>query len=153
MKFSRCGAGFVVKLLRMDSPGKIVEFRQYDTAIEANIVKTKLDAHGIPCFLTEENMANLYPSVGFQLPAFRVRLHLLSEDVERATHIMDDTHPLLVNDEVTPTCPRCLSTAIHRDYSQKAAGRFLRSLFTTLVMIPIPALKVNHCNNCGLEFN
>jgi hypothetical protein len=139
--------------LGMESPGKIVEFRQFDTAIDANIVKTKLDAHGIPCFLTEENMANLYPAVGFQLPAFRVRLHLLSDDVERATGVLDDTHLLQVNEEVTTICPRCQSTAVHRDYSQKAAWRFLRSLFTTLVMIPIPALKVNHCTNCGLEFN
>ena len=138
--------------LGMEHSGKIVEFRQFDSAINANIVKTKLDAHGIPCFLTEENMANLYPAVGFQLPAFRVRLHLLSEDVERATGVLDDTQ-LQVNEEVTTACPRCQSTAVHRDYSQKAAGRFLRSLFTTLVMIPIPALKVNHCNNCGLEFN
>jgi len=139
--------------LAMESPGKIVEFRQFDTAIDANIVKTKLDAHGVPCFLTEENVANLYPGVGFQLPAFRVRLHLLSEDVERATRILDDTQPLQVNDEVTTTCPRCQSTAIHRDYSQKANGRLLRTLLLNLVMIPIPALKVNHCNNCGLEFN
>lgn len=135
----------------MESPGKIVEFRQFDTAIDANIVKTKLDAHGIPCFLTEENMANLYPGVGFQLQAFRVRLHLLLEDVERATGILDDTHSLQVNEEVTATCPRCQSTAISRGYSQKAG--FLRTLFTTLVMIPIPALQVSHCNNCGLEFN
>jgi len=137
----------------MESPGKIVEFRQFDTAIDANIVKTKLDAHGVPCFLTEENMANLYPGVGFQLPAFRVRLHLLSEDVERATRILDDTQPLQVNEEATTSCPRCRSTAIHRDYSQKANGRLLRTLLLNLVMIPIPALKVNHCNSCGLEFN
>lgn len=137
----------------MERPGKIVEFGQFDTAIDANIVKTKLDAHGIPCFLTEENMANLYPGVGFQLPAFRVRLHLLSDDVERATRILDDTHSLQVHDESTPTCPRCQSTAVYRDYSQKADGRFWRVLLTTLVMIPIPALHVSHCNNCGLEFN
>jgi hypothetical protein len=137
----------------MDAPGRIVEFRQFDTAIDANIVKTKLDVHGIPCFLTEENMANLYPGVGFHLAAFRVRLHLFSEDVERATCVLDETEHMQVNEEVTVSCPRCQSTEVRRDYSNKAAGRFFRRLFTSLVMIPIPALLVNHCNNCGLEFN
>jgi hypothetical protein len=137
----------------MNAPGKIVEFRQFDTAIDANIVKTKLDVNGIPCFLTEENMANLYPGVGFHLAAFRVRLHLFSEDVERATGILEEVAHLQVNEEVTTACPRCQSTEVRRDYSNKPAGRFLRLLFTSLVMIPIPALRVNHCNHCGLEFN
>ena len=39
----------------------IIVFRKFETSIDANIVKSKLDAYGIPCFLTEENMANLYP--------------------------------------------------------------------------------------------
>ena len=137
----------------METPGKIVAFRHFDTAIEANIVKTKLDVNGIPCFLTEENMANLYPGVGFHLAAFRVRLHLFSEDVERATGILDEMSHLEVNEDAIATCPRCLSTQVARAYSKKPEGRFLRLLFTALVMIPIPALQVNHCSNCGLEFS
>ena len=60
----------------------IVVYQYFDNAIEANIAKTKLDAYGIPCFLTEENMAGLYPGQNFN--AFKVRRHLFSADRERA---------------------------------------------------------------------
>ena len=44
-----------------ESDNEIVVFQHFDNAIEANIAKTKLDAFGVPCFLTEENMGGLYP--------------------------------------------------------------------------------------------
>ena len=44
-----------------DPEEKIIVFRAYDTVVEANLAKTKLDAYGIPCFLTGENFVGLYP--------------------------------------------------------------------------------------------
>jgi hypothetical protein len=37
----------------MQEHDDIIVFQKLDNAIEANIVKSKLDAYGIPCFLTE----------------------------------------------------------------------------------------------------
>jgi len=93
----------------MDEKGKIIVFQYYDTSIDANIVKTKLDAYGIPCFLTEENMANLYPGVGYHLTSFRVRLHLFSDDVEEANKILEEESHLELDDESVASCPRCRS--------------------------------------------
>jgi len=59
----------------MTERDEIIVLRKFETSIEANIVKSKLDAYGIPCFLTEENMANLYPGSS-SLMNFNVRLHL-----------------------------------------------------------------------------
>ena len=39
----------------------IVVLMNFRESISANIVKNKLDAYGVPCFLTEENLSNLYP--------------------------------------------------------------------------------------------
>jgi hypothetical protein len=64
----------------------IVVLRQFDNPIEASLAKTKLDAYGIPCFLTGENMANLYP--GQQVVPFHIRLHVFEADVEQATLIL-----------------------------------------------------------------
>jgi hypothetical protein len=66
----------------------IVEFRKFDNSIEASLAKTKLDAHGIPCFLTGENMANLYP--GQQVVPFHIRLHIFQADVEQATLVLTE---------------------------------------------------------------
>lgn len=69
-----------------DEEEKIILYRSFDTAIEANLAKTKLDAYGIPCFLTEENFTNLYPIRNDIFPG--VRLHLFKKDKERADEVL-----------------------------------------------------------------
>lgn len=68
---------------------KIIVFRQYENAIEASIVKTKLDAYGIPCFLSDENIAGLYPLQSFR--QLGVRLHIFAKDAEKAREILEAT--------------------------------------------------------------
>lgn len=74
----------------MEERDEIIVFKRFESAIDANIVKTKLDANGIPCFLTEENLANLYPLQNFL--AMGVRLHLFSKDVEWAQSVLNDNN-------------------------------------------------------------
>lgn len=122
----------------------IVVMRYFDNAIDANIAKTKLDAYGIPCFLTEENMAGLYP--GQSLFAFRVRLHIFSYDQERAEQVLR-SESMSVNENVQ-ACPTCESTRITRDFPKEKADTLPYVLFG----IFMPGRKVNVCLNCGQEF-
>ncbi|HEY3430530.1 MAG TPA: DUF2007 domain-containing protein [Cyclobacteriaceae bacterium] len=80
----------------MEEQDEIVVYRRFENAIDANIIKTKLDANGIPCFLTEENLANLYPLQNF-LP-MGVRLHLFARDVDWANSVLIENN-LSINDE------------------------------------------------------
>ncbi len=80
----------------MEELDEIVVFRSFENAIAANIAKTKLDAYGVPCFLTEENLANLYPFQNFL--AMGVRLHLFAKDVEWAKSVLTENN-LSINDE------------------------------------------------------
>jgi hypothetical protein len=69
-----------------DSSEKIVLFDSYDTSIKASLVKTKLDAYGIPCFLTGENFVNLYP---FRNELFSgVQLFIFEKDKDRVVEIL-----------------------------------------------------------------
>lgn len=70
----------------MQEEEAIILYRSFDTVIEANLAKTKLDAYGIPCFLTEENFTNLYPIRNDIFPG--VRLHLFEKDKERADEVL-----------------------------------------------------------------
>lgn len=79
----------------MEEEDKIIVFKRFENAIAANIAKTKLDANGVPCFLTEENLANLYPLQNF--PAMGVRLHLFEKDTEWARSVLSENN-LSVND-------------------------------------------------------
>lgn len=68
---------------------KIVVFGTYASAIDANLAKTKLDAYGIPCFLSDENLASLYPLSYFEFG--HVRLHIFEEDTERVKEVLAET--------------------------------------------------------------
>ena len=70
----------------MEEQDEIIVFKRFANAIDANIVKTKLDANGIPCFLSDENLANL------NFLAIGVRLHLFSKDVEWAKSVLTENN-------------------------------------------------------------
>ncbi len=70
----------------MEEAEKIIVYTSFDNVIAANIAKTKLDAYGIPCFLTEENFTGLYPLMNNLFPG--VRLHVFEKDFDRAQEIL-----------------------------------------------------------------
>ncbi len=129
----------------MEEQDEIIVFQQFENAIDANLAKTKLDAHGIPCFLTEENLANLYVGQSFML--FGVRLHLFNKDSVRAREILNDT---VLNVE-PHVCPQCRSTHVELEYSRKFANRFLTVLSFFIASL-LPIKKVYRCQDCEFEF-
>lgn len=72
----------------MGEEEKIVIYKAYDTVILANLAKTKLDAYGVPCFLTEENFTNLYPLRNDIFPG--VRLYIFEKDKDQADEILQE---------------------------------------------------------------
>jgi len=134
----------------MNNSDEIVVFRNFENPIEANIVKSKLDAYGIPCFLTEENMANLYPGAS-SLMNFNVRLHLFAYDIERARNIMEENH-LALDDESTTKCPRCKSSKVERDFPKKFSLTLTSTLNILFFGIFFPHKKIFRCLECEFEF-
>lgn len=123
----------------------IVVYQYYDNTFDANIAKTKLDAYGIPCFLTEENMSNLYP--GQSLYAFKIRLHIFAADRERAVEIlMQESDAEEVDQSVR--CPRCQSHRVIREFPKRLADQLTYIFFGVL----FPHKKVSHCLDCDCEF-
>lgn len=70
-----------------DESDKIVAYDAYDTVIKANLAKTKLDAYGIPCFLTGEHFVSLYPIKNELLSG--VQLFIFEADRERVRELLD----------------------------------------------------------------
>jgi hypothetical protein len=134
----------------MNTNEEIIVFRKFDSAIEASIIKTKLDAYDIPCFLTEENLANLYP--GQNLMMFSVRLHLFAKDEECARKILSEAN-MSLNDESTTTCPSCLSNKIERDFPRRFNDSFTTALKASVFGIFFPKQKVYRCIDCECEFD
>jgi hypothetical protein len=71
----------------VEHPEKILVLKWFDSPIDANLAKTKLDAYGIPNFLGSENFGQLYPNIlGHK---YGVSLHVFERDSDRATEILD----------------------------------------------------------------
>ena len=70
----------------MEEENKIIVYASFDTVVQANLAKTKLDAYGIPCFLSDENLATLYP---FRNQLFTgARLHIFERDKPRVAEVL-----------------------------------------------------------------
>lgn len=75
----------------MEENNKIILFNKYDSVIEANLVKTKLDAYGIPCFLTNETVSSLYPLPFMKgIKGMEVRLYIFEADEARVHEIVSE---------------------------------------------------------------
>lgn len=70
----------------MEEQDKIVVYERFQNGIEANLAKTKLDAYGIPCFLSEENFGNIFPFKGELFGG--VRLHIFEKDKAAVAEIL-----------------------------------------------------------------
>ena len=146
---------------------KIVLFETFYNPIEASIVKERLLANGIPCFLSDENSVTVNPLYNQALGG--VKLRLFNRDVETARNILQDEDVHIYLDQVAPTeededlvkgtnmseaCPNCGSRNV--GYGQATKRRF--GIFTMIVsfflmVYPFSARKTNHCFNCEQEFD
>jgi DNA-directed RNA polymerase subunit RPC12/RpoP len=125
----------------MNQEDRIVVLREFDNAIQANIIKTKLDAFDIPCFLTEENLANIYPAQ--PVLSIGVRLHVFQNDVDQANIILEEQN-LSVSEE-SVMCPRCGSN--HIEHPSRIIN-MIRSTFSFIFNVP----EHYNCLRCGNDF-
>jgi hypothetical protein len=131
----------------MEENDQIIVFRKYDSSIDANLAKTKLDAHGIPCFLTEENLTNLYPLQNLLL--FGVRLHIFSKDQENAENVLND---VLEIEDPARICPVCRSQKIELTHSTRTTSTIGRVLLGSIFGPVVPFKKIYQCQDCKREF-
>jgi len=126
-----------------ESADKIIVFDAYDTVVAANLVKTKLDAFGIPCFLTDENFVGLYPIRNEVFPG--IRLHVFEKDVAQVKDILKDEI------SIVRVCPVCRSSDIVYEPSRKSIAAYVIS--EILMGLFLPVKKVYRCEDCKREFD
>ena len=112
----------------------------------ANLVKTKLDAYGIPCFLSDENFVGLYPIRNELFPG--VRLHVFEKDRERVKEILIEQQHTV--EAETFQCPYCGSQNVkivqaHESLVKSLISSFLLGLF-------LHPKKTYRCQDCLKEF-
>ena len=129
----------------MEDRDDIIVLRKFDNSIEANIVKTKLDAFGVPCFLTEENLTQLTTP----LLSGGIRLHIFARDKEKAVQITEKSYVSKTEDDQFRQCPRCRSIRLLGNHSDGIHSRMTKAITDTILGLS----KSYYCLDCGEEFD
>ena len=124
---------------------EIIVLRKFGNQIEANIVKTKLDAFDIPCFLTEENLTQLTTP----LLSGGIRLHIFAADQERAIEILEKINVAKMDEDSIMQCPHCHSKKILGNHKDSIHTRMSKAITDTLLGLSKPY----YCLDCGEEFD
>jgi len=142
----------------------IIVLGTYYEPVAAHLARTQLEAAGIACFLSNENLVSLNRM--YSPVAGGVRLHVYARDAAQAAEVLREpphmhaergglaaSSPETGADAV-PECPRCGSLEVGRDEAaaQPGAGNWWAGLRTWLRRNQLLTTSANHCFGCGLNF-
>ena len=75
----------------------IVTFETYYNPMLAEIVRAKLEANAIPCFLADENMGSIYPA--YNQGGGGIKLKVFARDLEKCRGIVADDAELSAGED------------------------------------------------------
>lgn len=129
---------------------KIVTLNAYYDVMEAEIVRARLEANGIPCFIADDNVLNSNPI--YNLAMGGVRINVFEHDLETCREILAE-EPMLNEGDALIACPECTSTNVFY-----GPGPYKRNWLAVIVSVLVggyypPYIKRNWiCKDCGMNF-
>jgi hypothetical protein len=142
----------------------IIVLDSFYEPLAAHLARTKLEAAGIPCFLTNENLVSLNRM--YSPVAGGVRLHVYQRDAAQAAEVLREPTVMQATrgglaepappdgDEAAATqpCPRCGSSDVTYDAAaEPGAAHWFVALLSRLRRYPLQG-RAHHCFHCGLNF-
>ena len=125
----------------MEKNERIVVLQTFNNSIDANIVKSKLDAFGIPCFLTEEHMTSLINPI----ISGGIKLHIFEGDRQQVLDLLAGEYMQIHEEDDFTRCPFCNSKRI----ITISGNRLEPALFVKLLL---QLSKKHFCLECQTEF-
>lgn len=134
---------------------KRITLKVFNTAIEAHILRSKLDSEGIQCYILDENIVTLNPMLNFAVGG--IRLQVAEEDFDAAKAILNemDEKPYTDEKDNAIACPNCESTELYSDYKSTKNSKSVIALLTAFIfaVFPLYTKSVFKCKDCGTEFD
>jgi DNA-directed RNA polymerase subunit RPC12/RpoP len=129
---------------------KIVTLTSYYDPMEAQIVRGRLEANGISCFIADDNTLAANPFYNQALGGIKIKV--FEHDLEKCREILAEDVVLESGDELM-TCPYCKSTQVR--YGVAPVKRSWFSIILTVLVSPhaIHPQQSWTCRDCGANFN
>lgn len=126
----------------MEKNERIIVLQTFNSAIDANIIKSKLDAYGIPCFLTEEHLTVLINPI----ISGGIKLHIFERDRQQVVELLTEEYLQKHEEDDFRRCPHCDSKRIITISDNPLDPAFMVKLLLQLS-------KGHFCLNCQREFD
>ncbi len=134
---------------------QLVTLQVFNSAVDAHILRSKLESEGITSFIHDEHTVGLNPL--WNVTVGGVKLQVNEDDYEKAKSILNEVQKSEYLDENGEPicCPKCNSANIIGQYttmikSVKGIFSFLLSLL--LFTYPLYVETIFKCGNCKHEF-
>jgi hypothetical protein len=128
---------------------EFVIIKRYDSYIDAHIDMGRLEEDGINCWLKDENTVTIDPILSNAIGG--IKLMVAASQAERAIGILRNLEN--IRKALTP-CPKCGSHNFELVSSPRKASTWISAIFGFLFTnYATPTNKINHCFDCGHEFN
>lgn len=138
---------------------RLITIAAFNDVTEAHILKGRLEAEGILCFLGDEHIVGAQPFYSVAVGGVKLKVTEKDEEEARAilANIQGGTSEFIYNDELelappmqehaaTLTCPKCGSDHIGEEKYNKTVF----SLSYLLLGFPVPFRSRKYtCYNCG----
>ena len=125
-----------------------VLLQSYDNYVSAHIAMGRLEEDGINCWLKDENTVTIDPILSNAIGG--IKLMVEKTQAERAATILKDIE---LQYKETISCPKCGSHNIELVSTPRKTSNWISAILGFLsVNYAMPVDKVNHCFNCGNEF-
>ncbi|WP_339886691.1 DUF2007 domain-containing protein [uncultured Flavobacterium sp.] len=134
---------------------ELITIKTFDNAIDAHLLKLKLESESIPCYLFDENMVSINPLYNVTVGGIKLKINAF--DKEKVIQIIYEIESKKFtndnDDEIY--CPNCNSKDLYSDFkSVKSFKGFMSIFFSLLLFIyPLYFKRVYKCKKCDYEFN
>lgn len=135
---------------------KIIVYQTFTDPINAHIIKGVLDANGIECFISDENIIAV--NLLYAQAVGGVKLNVFEKDIPRINSLLNSgitnaETEVEENSENSIICPRCHSNNVAYGGSVKKKFGLWNMILPFLLMVyPFTMRKAYHCFNCDHEF-
>jgi hypothetical protein len=134
---------------------EIITFEAYYDPMLAQIIKGRLEANGISCYLADETTIGVNPLYSNAIGG--VKLKIFAKDEARCREILaEDVSDVetgeVVSTETDDVCPFCSSSNIKYGLVPTDKTDWKSLVFSFLTFVPIRTQKSWHCYNCGENF-